>query len=227
MPWVLAKDEASKPRLDTVMHHLAESIRIISVLINPFIHNTSEKIRVQLGISDEAVEWADTEKFDLMQGKHVVKGEAIFPRLDIEKELAELEAMTAEQIAKAKEKAEHDAGVKKDDVAEAEENAEISIDDFDKVELRVGEIVDCRKHPNADKLLVSQVKIGDEVRQIVSGVAQWYTPDDMIGKKVVVVANLKPVKLRGEMSSGMLLFADSEDGLKFVTTDAPSGGRVK
>ena len=135
--------------------------------------------------------------------------------------------MTAEQIAKAKEKAEHDAGVKKDDVAEAEENAEISIDDFDKVELRVGEIVDCRKHPNADKLLVSQVKIGDEVRQIVSGVAQWYTPDDMIGKKVVVVANLKPVKLRGEMSSGMLLFADSEDGLKFVTTDAPSGGRVK
>ena len=227
MPWVLAKDEASKPRLDTVMHHLAESIRIISVLINPFIHNTSEKIRVQLGISDEAVEWADTKKFDLMQGKHVVKGEAIFPRLDIEKELAELEAMTAEQIAKAKEKAEHDAGVKKDDVAEAEENAEISIDDFDKVELRVGEIVDCRKHPNADKLLVSQVKIGDEVRQIVSGVAQWYTPDDMIGKKVVVVANLKPVKLRGEMSSGMLLFADSEDGLKFVTTDAPSGGRVK
>ena len=227
MPWVLAKDEAAKPRLDTVMHHLAESIRIISVLINPFIHNTSEKIRVQLGISDEAVEWADTEKFDLMQGKHVVKGEAIFPRLDIEKELAELEAMTAEQIAKAKEKAEHDAGVKKDDVAEAEENAEISIDDFDKVELRVGEIVDCRKHPNADKLLVSQVKIGDEVRQIVSGVAQWYTPDDMIGKKVVVVANLKPVKLRGEMSSGMLLFADSEDGLKFVTTDAPSGGRVK
>ena len=164
MPWVLAKDEASKPRLDTVMHHLAESIRIISVLINPFIHNTSEKIRVQLGISDEAVEWADTEKFDLMQGKHVVKGEAIFPRLDIEKELAELEAMTAERIAKAKEKAEHDAGVKKDDVAEAEENAEISIDDFDKVELRVGEIVDCRKHPNADKLLVSQVKIGDEVR---------------------------------------------------------------
>ena len=227
MPWVLAKDEAAKPRLDTVMHHLAESIRIISVLINPFIHNTSEKIRVQLGISDEAVEWADTEKFDLMQGKHVVKGEAIFPRLDIEKELAELEAMTAEQIAKAKEKAEHDAGVKKDDVAEAEENAEISIDDFDKVELRVGEIVDCRKHPNADKLLVSHVKIGDEVRQIVSGVAQWYTPDDMIGKKVVVVANLKPVKLRGEMSSGMLLFADSEDGLKFVTTDAPSGGRVK
>lgn len=227
MPWVLAKDEAAKPRLDTVMHHLAESIRIISVLINPFIHNTSEKIRVQLGISDEAVEWADTEKFDLMQGKHVVKGEAIFPRLDIEKELAELEAMTAEQIANAKEKAEHDAGVKKDDVAEAEENAEISIDDFDKVELRVGEIVDCRKHPNADKLLVSHVKIGDEVRQIVSGVAQWYTPDDMIGKKVVVVANLKPVKLRGEMSSGMLLFADSEDGLKFVTTDAPSGGRVK
>lgn len=227
MPWILAKDEAAKPRLDTVMHHLAESIRIISVLINPFIHNTSEKIRVQLGISDEAVEWADTEKFDLMQGKHVVKGEAIFPRLDIEKELAELEAMTAEQIAKAKEKAEHDAGVKKYNVAEAEENAEISIDDFDKVELRVGEIVDCRKHPNADKLLVSQVKIGDEVRQIVSGVAQWYTPDDMIGKKVVVVANLKPVKLRGEMSSGMLLFADSEDGLKFVTTDAPSGGRVK
>ena len=95
------------------------------------------------------------------------------------------------------------------------------------MELRVGKIVDCHKHPNADKLLVSQVKIGDDVRQIVSGVAQWYTPDDMIGKKVVVVANLKSVKLRGEISSGMLLFADSDDGLKFVTTDAASGGKVK
>ena len=231
MPWVLAKEETAKPRLDTVMHHLAESIRIISVLINPFIHNTSEKIRAQLGISDEAVKWEDTARFDMMQGKHVMRGEPIFPRLDIEKELAELEAMTAEQMAKAKEKAAHDAGREENTEAVKTEisrdNTEITIDDFNKVELRVGEIIDCRKHPDADKLLVSQVKIGAEIRQIVSGVAQWYTPEDMVGKRVVVVANLKPVKLRGEMSSGMLLFADSEDGLKFVTADAPSGGRVK
>ena len=228
-PWVLAKDPASKDRLDTVMHHLAESIKIISILIKPFLHNTSEKICAQIGTDENEFVWTDTERFDQMAGKKVHKGEPIFPRLDIEKEIAELEAMTAEQMAKAKAKAAKDAG-KEAPAAEPEKPAHkepITIDDFDKVELRVGEIIDCKKHPKADKLLVSQVKLGDEVRQIVSGVAAHYTPEDMIGKHVVVVANLKPAKLRGEKSEGMILFADNGDKLEFVTTDAPSGEGVR
>ena len=108
-----------------------------------------------------------------------------------------------------------------------EPKAEIAIDDFDKVDLRVGEILSCEKHPKADKLLVSQVKLGDETRQIVSGVAKYYKPEEMVGRKVVVVANLKPVKLRGELSQGMILFADDGEGLKFVETTAPSGAQVK
>jgi len=227
-PWVLAKDEALKDRLDTVMFNLAEAIRIISVLINPFLHHTSVKIREQLGIAEESVEWADTERFDMMAGKVVKRGEAIFPRLDIEKEIAELEAITAEQMALAKAKAAKDAGLEP-----AEEKTmkplkpEISIDDFNKVDLRVGKIISCEKHPKADKLLVSQVQMGSETRQIVSGVAAFYTPEDMVGKSVVVVANLKPAKLRGEKSEGMILFADNGERLEFVTTDAPDGEMVK
>ena len=240
-PWVLAKDESRKPRLDTVMHHLAESIRIISVLIHPFIHNTSEKIREQLGIPEEPVCWEDTERFDLMTGRKVKKGAPIFPRLDIEKEIAELEAMTAASMAAAKAKAEKDAGhapesekgkaadteAKGGKPEETEKKPEITIDDFEKVDLRVGKIVSCRKHPKADRLLVSQVKIGDETRQIVSGVASSYSPEEMTGKNVIVVANLKPIRLRGEESRGMILFADNGERLAFVTTDAADGNRVK
>ena len=252
-PWILAKEESSKPRLDTVMHHLTESIRIISVLIHPFLHNTSEKIREQLGISDDEVKWEDTRRFDLMQGKKVEKGAPIFPRLDIEKEITELEAMTAASMAAAKAKAEKAAkaggadatasetgeasaggngGTAGGSSADAADNApelkpEITIDDFDKIDLRVGTIVSCEKHPKADKLLVSQVNIGGEVRQIVSGVAMHYTPEEMTGKNVVVVANLKPIKLRGQESKGMILFADNGERLEFVTTDAPHGNRVK
>ncbi|MBR5228242.1 MAG: methionine--tRNA ligase [Firmicutes bacterium] len=227
-PWILAKDEASKDRLDTVMFNLVEAIRIISVLINPFLHHTSVKIREQLGIAEEAVAWEDTARFDMMAGKTVKKGEAIFPRLDIEKEIAELEAITAEQMAIAKAKAAKDAGI--EPAAEKELaplKPEIAIDDFNKIDLRVGKILSCEKHPKADKLLVSQVQVGAEVRQIVSGVAAYYTPEDMVGKSVVVVANLKPAKLRGEKSEGMILFADNGDRLEFVTTDAPDGEMVK
>lgn len=246
-PWILAKEESSKPRLDTVMHHLAESIRIISVLIHPFLHNTSEKIREQLGISDEEVKWEDTRRFDLMKGKKVEKGAPIFPRLDIEKEIAELEAMTAASMAAAKAKAGgadaktgetsetpagENGGAADGSSADAADKApelkpEITIDDFDKIDLRVGTIVSCEKHPKADKLLVSQVNIGGEVRQIVSGVAMHYTPEEMTGKNVIVVANLKPIKLRGQESKGMILFADNGERLEFVTTDAPHGNRVK
>lgn len=221
-PWILAKNESDKGRLDTVMYNLAETIRIISVLILPFMHHTSKEIWKQLGIKEgEGTGWEDTFKFGLIKvGTKVEKGPALFPRIDIEKELAELMSMEGTGNGNKAEE-------KKEEPAE-EAKPEITIDDFDKIELKTGKIIECKKHPKADKLLVSQVKMGDEVRQIVSGVAKYYTPEDMVGKTVTVVSNLKPVKLRGEMSQGMILFADDKDGtLKFVTTDAQDGCTVK
>ncbi len=212
MPWVLAKDEASKDRLDTVLHNLAEAIRIVSVLIYPFMHTTSKEIRKQLGIWYADVLWEDAFTFDMMGGEKVKKGDAIFPRLDIEKELEALEAMKE--------------APEEPEVLPTEFKPEITIDDFEKIDLKVGEILDCKKHPKADKLLVSQVKIGTDTRQIVSGVAKFFTPEEMKGKKVIVVANLKPIKLRGEESKGMILFADNGEKLEFVTTGANDGNSV-
>ena len=215
MPWVLAKDEAQKPRLDNVLHNLAESIRIISILIHPFMHTTADEIRKQLGLWYSDVAWEDAFVFEMMQGEQVKKGKAIFPRLDIEKELAELEAMKNEG---------------KEENIPLELKDEIEYDDFDKIDFRVGTILSAEKHPKADKLLVFQVKMGTETRQIISGVAQYFKPEECVGKKVVVVANLKPRKLRGLESKGMILFADNEvDGkvrYEFVTTIAADGNPV-
>jgi methionyl-tRNA synthetase len=208
-PWVLAKDEATKERLNTVLHNLAESLRIVSVLIYPFMHSTSSKIRKQLGLWFAEPEWADTKEFDVMNGEQVKKGDAIFPRMDIEKELAELEAMNAAAVTSEKE------------YPPIKET--IQYGDFEKLDFRVGEILSCEKHPKADKLLVFQVKMGDETRQIISGVAGSFKPEETIGRKVIVVANLAPRKLRGLESNGMLLFADNGDRLEFVTTTAPDG----
>lgn len=213
MPWVLAKDEATKDRLDTVLHNLAEALRIVSVLIYPFMHTTSAKIRKQLGIWYADVAWEDAFVFDMLGGETVKKGDAIFPRLDIEKELAELAALKGE--------------ADEPEVPPTEFKPEITIDDFEKIDLKVGEILECKKHPKADKLLVSQVKIGTDTRQIVSGVAKDFTPEEMKGKKVIVVANLKPISLRGEESKGMILFADNGEKLGFVTTDAKDGNSVQ
>ena len=215
MPWVLAKDEAQKPRLDNVLHNLAESIRIISILIHPFMHTTADEIRKQLGLWYSDVAWEDAFVFEMMQGEQVKKGKAIFPRLDIEKELAELEAMKNEG---------------KEENIPLELKDEIEYDDFDKMDFRVGTILSAEKHPKADKLLVFQVKMGTETRQIISGVAQYFKPEECVGKKVVVVANLKPRKLSGLESKGMILFADNEvDGkvrYEFVTTIAADGNPV-
>lgn len=213
-PWLLAKEESSKDRLDTVLHNLAESLRIVSVLIQPFMHTTSEKIRKQLGLWFADPEWSDTQIFDTMDGEQVKKGEAIFPRLDIEKELAELEAM----------KPADETGEPVKEYPPVKEL--IEYEDFAKLDMRVGLIESCEKHPKADKLLVFQVKMGNEVRQIVSGVADCYKPEDLIGKKVIVVANLKPRKLRGLESKGMLLFADNGDRFEYVTAEAPHGETV-
>ncbi|MDD4121982.1 MAG: methionine--tRNA ligase [Eubacteriales bacterium] len=213
MPWTLAKDAASKDRLDTVLHNLAEAIRIVSVLIYPFMHTTSKEIRKQLGIWYADAVWEDASTFEMMGGEKVKKGEAIFPRLDVEKELEALEALKGEQDEQ--------------EAAPTVFKPEITIDDFEKIDLKVGEILECKKHPKADKLLVSRVKIGTDTRQIVSGVAKFYSPEEMVGKKVIVVANLKPINLRGEESKGMILFADNGEKLAFVTTDAEEGNDVK
>lgn len=215
MPWVLAKDEKEKPRLDNVLHNLAEAIRIVSVLIEPFMHTTSGKIRKQLGLWFAEPVWADAFTFEMMNGEQVKKGDPIFPRLDIEKELEELETL-------------QHAGKEKNIPLELK--PEIEFDDFDKIDFRVGTILSAEKHPKADKLLVFQVKMGTETRQIISGVAKHFTPEECVGRKVVVVANLKPRKLRGLESNGMIMFADDvKDGketLAFVSPEAEDGNPV-
>ncbi|NLK72015.1 MAG: methionine--tRNA ligase [Clostridiales bacterium] len=210
-PWVLGKDESGKERLATVLYNLLESIRFSSVMLFPFMPETAESIFRQLNTSVK--DWDSLKTFDGMKaGDTVGIGEILFARIDTEKKLKE--------IQESKEKVNN----VNDDKNEKEY---ITIEDFDKIELKVGEILDCKKHPQADKLLVSSVKIGDEIRQIVSGVAAYYTPEEMKGKRVIVVANLKPIKLRGEESKGMILFADNGDRLEFVTTSAPNGSIVK
>ena len=219
MPWALAKDEAMKPRLDNVLHNLAEAIRIISILIHPFMHTTSDAIRKQMGLWYADVAWEDAYTFEAMCGEQVKKGDAIFPRLDIDKELEELYALAA----KAK-------GGSEETNIPLELKDEIQYEDFEKLDLRVGTILSAEKHPKADKLLVFQVKMGTETRQIVSGVAEHFKPEECVGQKVVVVANLKPRKLRGLESKGMILFADNvvdgKERVEFVTSIADDGNPV-
>ena len=223
-PWVLAKDESKKAELDAVMKNLAEALRIVSILIYPFMHTTSDAIREQLGLADVKAEWDDALVFEQMAGCKVKKGDAIFPRIDIEKELEILTEIAEKEAAKA-------AAAKTSDPVEKaileskplELKDEIVYDDFDKMDFRVGTILKAEKHPKADKLLVFQVKMGTEVRQVISGVADSYKPEEMVGKKVVVVANLKPRQLRGMDSYGMLLFADEDGKSIVVSTEAADG----
>jgi methionyl-tRNA synthetase len=207
-PWVLAKDQDKKAELDTVLHNLAETLRIVSVLIYPFMHTTSKEIRKQLGIWYADPAWEDAFTFDAMGGEQVKKGDAIFPRLDIEKELEELYSMNKSNEPES---------------IPLELKPEITYDDFAKIDFRVGTIISAEKHPKADKLLVFQVKMGTELRQIISGVAEDFTPEEMVGQKVIVVANLKPRPLRGLESKGMILFADNGKRCEIVTTAAPDG----
>lgn len=216
MPWVLAKDDKYKDRLDMIMHNLAEALRIVGLLIHPFMETTAVNIYCQLGIKDESFAWEDAKVYDKLDGEKVMKGQALFPRIDIEKELQALEELKG--------------GQEEEDNIPLELKDEITYDDFDKIDFRVGTILSCEKHPKADKLLVFQVKMGTEKRQIISGVAEFYTPEEMVGKKVIVVANLAPRKLRGMESKGMLMFADNEvEGkirYELVTTVAEDGNIV-
>lgn len=250
-PWALAKSEENQARLGTVMYNLAESIRIISILIQPFMTKTPAKIWEQLGIADqaEALAWDAAHKWGLLKaGIKLSRGEVLYPRLEVEKELAYIDASTAEARRQAEEnkkkqealKGETNVSESKETQATTENQAEaaakpadakeeISIDDFAKVELRVGQVTACEKHPNADKLLVLQLDMGYEQRQVVSGIAKFYQPEEMVGKKVIVVANLKPVKLRGLLSQGMILAASQGEELTLATVDPsmPNGAIVK
>lgn len=219
MPWVLAKDEENKERLDTVLYNLADAIRIISVLIQPFMDNTARKIWVQLGIDEgPSTSWeASMEAGKLETGIKVHKQAALFPRIDVKKELEELEKMNKKNDKKEEKKQKKESKEEKD---------EITIDDFFKVDLKVAEVIEAEKHPKADKLLVLQLKVGEETRQVVSGIAKHYKPEDLVGMKVVLVANLKPVKLRGIESQGMILAATADDKLTLVEADIESGSTV-
>ncbi len=206
MPWVLAKDESQSDRLATVLYNLVESISIGASLLEPFMPETSKKILSQLNASYREFDDMDTfGKYD--SGTKVTDApEILFARQDVNEILEKVEQM--------KEKAE---GPK---YPEVEPKEEITLDDFDKVQLRVGEILQCERVKKAKKLLVSQIQIGSEVRQIVSGIALHYTPEEMVGKKVAVITNLKPVKLCGLLSEGMILAAgDDEGNLSVLTVD--------
>ncbi len=239
MPWVLAKDEANTPRLAQVMYNLAETLRIIAILIQPFMPETPEKIWNQLGISDGSlVEWEKSKEWGIYPvGVTVNKGGVIFPRIDLKKELEEIEKLTekaaeASNTAQAPKAKEAEKPAKTEKAAEQpadETNANlITIDDFAKVDLRVAKVLEAEKVEKADKLLKMKLQVGDEVRQVVSGIAKYYTPEEMVGKTLILVANLKPAKLRGIESQGMILAASDENGLSLVTIDKdmPSGAHV-
>lgn len=228
-PWVMAKDESKKAELANIMYTLSESLRIIAILISPAMPNTPKAIYSQLGIADESLKaWDSAKTFGLMDKKiKVNKGEVVFPRIDVKKELAELEAAMEE----ARRNSVANAGKENNESKEEKpKKALIEFDTFEKLEMKVGEILECEKIKKSKKLLKSQVKIGDEVRQIVSGIAEYYQPEEMVGKKVVVVTNLKPAKLCGEISEGMILAASDENGsLKTITVDGEmeSGAEVR
>ena len=226
-PWVLAKDEANKEKLASVMNHLAESLRQIAIMIEPFMPRTTPQIFAQLGIEGEASKvWDSLTKFDtLAQGTKVVeKGTPIFPRLEVEVEVEYIKDQMSQSVKPTTEEPK-----KEEKIEEVETTPLIGIDDFMKVEIKVGQIKECKQHPKADRLLVSQIDLGSEVRQIVSGIAEHYQPEQLVGRKVLVVTNLKPVKLRGELSEGMVLAASNDGTLTLPTIidELPNGSKVK
>ncbi|GIP37636.1 methionine--tRNA ligase [Paenibacillus sp. J31TS4] len=241
-PWVLAKDENRKGELASAMYHLAESLRIISVLIQPFLTETPARIWRQLGIEQgELTAWDSASRFGLLpEGTELVKGEPLFPRLDVEAETAYIASQMSGGTPAEPEEASAPApadgsaagGSQPGTEAAPDEEAalpEISIDDFAKVELRVAEVLSAEPVKKADKLLKLQLDLGTERRQVVSGIAKYYSPEELVGRKVICVTNLKPVKLRGELSQGMILAASKGDQLTLATVpaDMPNGAIVK
>ena len=229
-PWVLAKNEADRPRLGTELYVLLECARIVAVLIAPTMPRTPERIFAQIGVTDEALKtWASVKVFGgVVPGSKVHKGEALFPRIDVAKELELLEAEKQAALDHAKEMAEKDAKQNELPAPADEEKTVftqrdlIQFEDFEKVQLVVAKVLKCEKVPKADKLLMSTLKVGDTERVVVSGIAKFYTPEEMVGKKVVLLANLAPRKIRGVESHGMLLCAANADDskLSLLTVDS-------
>ena len=210
MPWALAKEEDKKDRLATVLYNLIEGITIGASLLEPFMPETSKKILAQINAQPRAFE--DMTEFGKYPSDNKVteKPEILFARMDIKDVMEKVEEIKAAQKAETAE----------EKYPEVEKKPEITIDDFDKVQIQVGEVIKCEPVPKAKKLLVSQIKIGAETRQIVSGIAKYYKPEEMVGKKVAVITNLKPCKLCGVESQGMILAAgDDEGNLSVVTVD--------
>lgn len=229
-PWILAKDPAQAERLQAVMYNLAEALRIIAILIAPFVPVTAPKIYEQLGLGNpESFFMADAVWGKLATGTKVQKGEPLFPRIEVTEAGETVIAATKKTAAKAIKAEAPKAEAKKEAKPAAAAAGEISIDDFAKIDLRVATVIAAERVPKTDKLIKLQVKIGDEERTIVSGIAQHYEPENLIGKNVIVIANLKPAKLRGIESRGMVLAASDGEG-NLVLADAPgiaSGSKVK
>ena len=221
-PWILGKDESKKARLASVLYNLLEAIRISTTLLSCFMPTTMPKVWEQIGADKELITYENAGKFNVLTLDVTVhKGPALFPRIDADKEIEELNELIKKQAEEAQKELQK---------PEIEGLAEIQFDDFAKVELRVAKIEQCEPIKKAKKLLKLQVNDGSsELRQIVSGIAPWYKPEDLIGKSVIIVANLKPAKLCGEMSNGMLLAGDvSEDDVKVLFVDGmPAGTKIR
>lgn len=221
-PWILGKDENKKARLSAVLYNLLDVIRITTTLLSCFMPTTMPKVWEQIGADNNLINYENAAKFNVLpQNVTVKRGAALFPRIDFDKEIDELNALIKKQAEEAQ---------KAQQKPEIEGLAEIAFEDFAKVELRVAQITACEPIKKAKKLLKITVNDGtSEPRQIVSGIAPWYKPEDLVGKSVVIVANLKPAKLCGEMSNGMLLAGDvSEDDVKVLFVDGmPAGTKIR
>ena len=224
-PWVLAKNEEDLPKLASVMAHLAESLRFIAVMLQPFMTSAPKQIAEQLGLDSNLLSWESIKTFGNIipaNTKVAEKGTPIFPRLETEVEVAYIREKMQGSVQTVKEEPKKEA-------TKAEQAEEITIDDFMKVDLRVATVIACEPVPKANKLLKLQVDLGYEKRQVVSGIAEHYSPDQLIGQKVIVVANLKPVTLRGELSQGMILAGSANGVLTLATVDQKleNGAKVK
>ena len=239
MPWKLANDQSNKNRLAEVMYNLAEGIRIISILIQPFMPETPEKIWHQMGLNDSGnVSWESSKTWGgYPKAVKVSKADALIPRIDIKKEMEELEKLTS-KVDDSKNVANSAAknatnnvskSCEKGDKGENVESSFITIEDFAKIDLRVAKVLEASRVEGADKLLKLKLEMGNEIRQVVSGIAKHYSPDELTGKYVILVANLKPVKLRGIESQGMILAASNDKDLVLATIDKAidSGASVK
>ena len=223
-PWVLAKNPEKKQALADVLSNLVESIRICNILLEPLMPDTAKKINAIFNVPEQNFESARDYNY-CCEGVTLGEITILFARIDEKKLLAEIEAKENEAKKSAKEAEKNKKKSEKTD----EKTEIIGIEDFAKVDLRVGIIKECVKAENSDKLLVLQIDMGGEIRQVVSGIAKYYTPEELIGKKVIVVSNLKPVKLRGIDSNGMILAADTENGVKVIFADenANPGSKVR